>query len=460
MNRKAEFAVANFNSIWNQVAWSEVTKSNGRSWTQIISLTSFYIFVYPRSFDSTAFRPSIQASHKEKVRHGSLRFAVKKTLELPVLGETPVLLPGSSSSHHFLPIGGAFSCLKVLCLLDFPPYVERRIPKISTIHHAPIPRHNPRASNKHQTMKTKLLITLLLTAATPALLHAQGGSLIPPPGAPAPTMKSLDIIEARTPLVAGAPGVNVDGTTGAITITANGSYYLTGNLTTTGTASCINAGTHTCTIDLNGFIVSRTTGTETGSAGILIAGAAGQKVMIKNGFIRGGGTATGFAAAIDITDLLNGSVHVENVHVSNVRDGIILNYEEGRNSVRNSSVEISGGLGIQAEIVSGCMVRDTLSHGIFGNVVDNCNVTINLNTTTGIGIVDGTNVRRKGAVSNCVVIFTTGTGGRTGIRAKLVSSCLVDITAAAGSTPINADTAIGCVTTGGTNNISSKYNMP
>jgi hypothetical protein len=41
-------------------------------------------------------------------------------------------------------------------------------------------------------MKIKLL--LLLITAAPALLHAQGGSLTPPPGAPAPTMRSLQEI--------------------------------------------------------------------------------------------------------------------------------------------------------------------------------------------------------------------------------------------------------------------------
>ena len=47
---------------------------------------------------------------------------------------------------------------------------------------------------------------------------------------------------------------------------------------------------------------------------ILIAGAAGQKVMIKNGFIVGGGTAAGFANAIITAANTNGSVHVADVH--------------------------------------------------------------------------------------------------------------------------------------------------
>jgi hypothetical protein len=59
-------------------------------------------------------------------------------------------------------------------------------------------------------------------------LHAQG-SLTPPPGAPAPVMKSLDQVEARTPVVAGQPEVAINGS-GTITISQPGSYYLTKNI--------------------------------------------------------------------------------------------------------------------------------------------------------------------------------------------------------------------------------------
>jgi len=49
---------------------------------------------------------------------------------------------------------------------------------------------------------------------------AQGS--LTPPGAPAPTMKTLDQIEARTPIT---------NTTNLVTISQPGSYYLTHNLT-------------------------------------------------------------------------------------------------------------------------------------------------------------------------------------------------------------------------------------
>src|SRR5207248_2233857 len=89
--------------------------------------------------------------------------------------------------------------------------------------------------------------------------HAQG-SLTPPPGVPAPVMKSLDQIEARTPLIPGAPGVSY--ANGLYTITQPGGYYLTGNLTMTNKtgASFITLATNNVTLDLNGFTLFGTAG--------------------------------------------------------------------------------------------------------------------------------------------------------------------------------------------------------
>ncbi len=72
-------------------------------------------------------------------------------------------------------------------------------------------------------------------------LSAQGN--LTPPGAPAPTMKTLDQIDAklekRTP-ISSLP----------FTISQSGSYYLTGNLSGT---SGINVNVGNVVIDLNGF---------------------------------------------------------------------------------------------------------------------------------------------------------------------------------------------------------------
>src|SRR5438270_7273607 len=105
-------------------------------------------------------------------------------------------------------------------------------------------------------MKATLALTLSIL---PMSIFAQGS--LTPPGAPAPTMKSLDQIEARTPIAGG---------TSAVTI-GSGSYYLTGNLTISSTSTNgVTVSASNVTIDLNGFTL---TGPSSGTgAGIYLTG--------------------------------------------------------------------------------------------------------------------------------------------------------------------------------------------
>ena len=79
-------------------------------------------------------------------------------------------------------------------------------------------------------------------------LPAQGP--LTPPGAPTPTMKTLDQIEARTPIQS-LPGDS----TNLFIISQPGSYYLTGNITAVSGKACIGLANFlsNVTIDLNGF---------------------------------------------------------------------------------------------------------------------------------------------------------------------------------------------------------------
>ena len=103
-------------------------------------------------------------------------------------------------------------------------------------------------------MKSKTTIITLLAALTGLAVDsacAQGA--LGPSGAPAPTMKTLQQIEPRTP-ISSLPYI----------ITNEGSYYLTGNLTGIPGTNGIIVLTNNVTIDLNGFTLSGVIGSGDG----------------------------------------------------------------------------------------------------------------------------------------------------------------------------------------------------
>jgi parallel beta-helix repeat protein len=96
-------------------------------------------------------------------------------------------------------------------------------------------------SNRFNTF---LLLLLVLMAASIIAILATRSSAGPldPPGAPAPTMKTLQQVEPRTP-ISSLP----------FTISQPGSYYVTGNLSVSSAIDGITVQADDVTIDLNGF---------------------------------------------------------------------------------------------------------------------------------------------------------------------------------------------------------------
>src|SRR2546421_208449 len=98
---------------------------------------------------------------------------------------------------------------------------------------------------------------LIVTAVT-TVVWVNAGSLTPPAGPVAPTMKSLDQVEARTPIDPSQPGFALP-----YTISQAGSYYLTANMTAAGATAGIIIAADDVTLNLNGFAL---TGGSSGSA--------------------------------------------------------------------------------------------------------------------------------------------------------------------------------------------------
>ena len=376
-------------------------------------------------------------------------------------------------------------------------------------------------------MKTPIIIiTLGLTAA----LLAQG-PLTPPPGAnsavgptnafdgsgqPQATMKSLHQVEPRTPLAAGSPGVTVNAN-GGFTISAAGSYYLTGNLTIA-TGNGIVITTPHVSLDLRGFVITHTGTTVSSSdSGVRVSGDHGF-ISISNGLIRGPSvfnTSSGTISAggLEYGILANVSDHisVSGVSIEGARGSAFLLNHDG--SIRDCHAAHTQ-YAFSAEQVIGCTASDCRS-GIStgsGGVVSNCHITaaeagisadnsqvshcqVQVNNGYGhatIGIDAGGSGSLPSRISHCTVVVSSssfsdsavtgimapgggvdqctvslsGSGNLIGISAEngLVDSC----TARLGSSPgagskqgVITRIATGCsIDTGYTNTITNRYNMP
>ncbi len=272
-----------------------------------------------------------------------------------------------------------------------------------------------------------MLVTALLFSTLNAQLstaHAQGSLM--PPGAPGPTMKSLDQIEARTP-ISSVP----------FTIANPGSYYLTTNVTvSTGNAITINA--NNVTLDLNGFTISSTQNPAATGHGIQLGGVGGvTNITILNGIISSGVTnnsggvygGSGFGYGISFSSYTPYNVRVLGVLVSGcLYDGI----NGGDNSKAEScAVNVAGSVGIASSSVSDSTALNCGNTGIEAEIANNCygngystgvSAGRTANNCFGVGYSPSFSygVYAAGIANNC---YGIGSGGGIGLSAITADNC-------------------------------------
>jgi len=228
---------------------------------------------------------------------------------------------------------------------------------------------------------------ILALAATTSIAFSQGN--LTPLAAPAPTMKTLAQIEARTPIPA-SPAV--PGAGPHFTITQPGSYYLTGNVTVTSGNGILITAVSDVTLDLNGFTISSTlTGSTSGNAISLNSNFA--RLTVRNGSLvsgsivptSGAATLQGFIFGIysqgNLSEAFISGVHIRGMERFGMvldKYGIVENCTASNNgidgflvsllgSVTNCTASNNGRFGFNAQrcTVTNCTASENFSNGFY-----------------------------------------------------------------------------------------------
>ncbi len=280
-------------------------------------------------------------------------------------------------------------------------------------------------------MKSRLLtICCLLPLA--ALL---GQGPLDPTAGPAPSMKSLDQIDAklesRRP-IASAP----------FTITTSGSYYLTGNLTVA-LGDAITIAASGVSLDLRGFTIS-STAAPAGGIGVAINGAR-TNVEVHNGHIQGATTLSGstftragFADGVVVADAASANVRIHDLGVARVGSRGIAVADATVTSlvVDRCVVSICGAEGISASVVRDCSVEGAGNTGIAGEMAINCSAeVVNTSATNTSAIVTSR------IATNCRGVSVGGVG----VNTRIAENCIGISTSAIGL--LASASATGCAGT-------------
>jgi parallel beta-helix repeat protein len=250
-------------------------------------------------------------------------------------------------------------------------------------------------SNTLKNMKYHNVFLAVVAFTALFLATAFGQGNLTPTGSPAPTMKSLDQIEARTPIAFAGFGI---GTPGA--------YYLTTNLVGFSGVNGINIVCDNVVIDLNGFTMQGVSGS---LSGINISGTH-TNIVIRNG------TICNWDA-----DGINGGLSSQNLIVEHmVVTGNTVNGIAGNNCiVSDCSVQNNQWTGIAVSGNGSRITRNNLSGNNAANhsngagiLIEGSNNLIDDNFVTGSGGLNGIAVfggtSSNVIIKNCVIGWGTG----------------------------------------------------
>jgi len=184
-------------------------------------------------------------------------------------------------------------------------------------------------------MRHGIVVCAFVLAAGLFLSGDLSAGSLEPPGPPAPTMKTLSQVEARTPILS-LP----------VTIAAPGSYYLTGDLIGVSGQPGINITSSFVTLDLNGFSLIGVPGSGEGIRGLT---PNTRNVVIRNGVIRNWASE-----GITGDNLID--ARIEDLRIAlNTASGMVIG---GGAIVRNTTATQNGGYGMYvggSSTIIGCV---------------------------------------------------------------------------------------------------------
>jgi hypothetical protein len=277
-------------------------------------------------------------------------------------------------------------------------------------------------------MKIQRTILAAITLASTCLLNlsAFGQGALTPPGAPSPTMKSLDQIEARTAIT---------NTSSLVTISQPGSYYLTHNLTVSN-GDAIDIKTDGVTLDLNGFTIASTAASANGTAINLTNLTGDTDLTILNGHILGSVTNNGsgvysgggFANGINYYSTPPQNILVSRLTVSGCQNYGVNLFEGSSTVVEACTVRTTGSYGIYATTVKSCVATDCGGAGIAGDEVSDSR-----GQTSG----NSYGLYANGVAQNCYGISAGGTGLFATLTAQNCSGLSTSGTGLTATTTVN-----------------------